>query len=66
MEIGDCTRFIPRGWMCPVCGRVYAPDFPFCTSCGGNDKTVTTDHVIVGDTPGTMKDLFTQTRGPEK
>ena len=44
MEIGDCTRFIPRGWMCPVCGRVYAPDWPFCTSCGG-EKTVTTPNL---------------------
>ena len=46
MEIGDCTRFIPRGWQCPVCGRVYAPDFPFCTSCGGNE-TVTMTNVNV-------------------
>lgn len=32
----DIPQYIPQGWQCPVCKRVYAPDFPFCTVCGGN------------------------------
>lgn len=28
------TEYIPKGWVCPVCKRVYAPDWPFCTACG--------------------------------
>lgn len=43
MEIGDCTRFVPQGWQCPVCKRVYAPGFPFCTSCGGGKVVTTTN-----------------------
>ena len=26
--------YIPQGWQCPVCRRVYAPDYPFCNVCG--------------------------------
>jgi len=26
--------FIPQGWQCPVCHRVYAPTWPWCTTCG--------------------------------
>lgn len=49
MEIGDCTRFVPQGWQCPVCKRVYAPGWPFCTSCGGQEVTVTNVTVKDGD-----------------
>ena len=62
MEIGDCTRFVPKGWECPKCGRVYAPDWPFCTACGGN-KTVTTDHVTIGDKQETMDSMISKTLG---
>lgn len=40
----DTPYFIPQGWQCPVCGRVYAPSFPFCTVCG-NQEAVTTTNV---------------------
>ena len=25
---------VPKGWQCPVCGRVYAPFMPMCSHCG--------------------------------
>lgn len=36
--------FIPQGWQCPICKRVYAPDWPWCTVCGqGVTVTTTTE-----------------------
>lgn len=26
-------KFIPQGWVCPVCGRVYAPSESMCLYC---------------------------------
>lgn len=46
----DQPQFIPQGWQCPVCKRVYSPDFPFCTVCG-NTGTYTTTNIQVGSTP---------------
>lgn len=34
--------FTPKGWQCPVCGRVYSPSFPWCVVCGNEEQTVTT------------------------
>ena len=34
--------FVPQGWQCPVCRRVYSPSTPMCFSCGGERQTVTT------------------------
>ena len=32
------------GWICPKCGRVMAPDTPFCYFCSGDNKVdVTTN-----------------------
>jgi hypothetical protein len=34
---------LPRqGWQCPVCKRVYAPDFPMCVQCGPKRTTTIT------------------------
>lgn len=30
----DVPQYIPQGWQCPVCKRVYAPDYPWCNFCG--------------------------------
>ena len=30
-------NYIPKGWQCPVCGRVNAPNTPFCY-CNSNKK----------------------------
>ena len=27
---------LPYGWVCPKCGRVYAPSIPMCFTCGGD------------------------------
>ena len=37
IEIGDFPQqdhFAPQGWVCPKCGRVYAPSTPMCWYCG--------------------------------
>ena len=31
--------FTPRGWVCPICGRVYCPTTPMCFSCGNNQTS---------------------------
>ena len=39
IEVGDFTQqdyFAPKGWVCPKCGRVYAPSTPMCWYCGNN------------------------------
>ncbi len=38
----DMPQYIPQGWQCPVCKRVYAPDWPFCTVCGNTGETTVT------------------------
>lgn len=38
--------YTPKGWQCPVCGRVYAPDWPWCVNCGGGQNVVTTDTLV--------------------
>lgn len=68
MEIGDCTRFVPQGWECPKCGRVYAPGWPFCTACGGKEVTVTNVTVKDGEEDFWKKylnDTITGIKGPE-
>ena len=29
-----------QGWICPKCGRVYAPDTIMCYYCGGNNNVM--------------------------
>lgn len=50
---------IPKGWQCPVCGRVYAPHIPSCHSCnmpielGDSITTATaTPKIVTGTTAG--------------
>lgn len=36
VEIGDFPGYdpwAPKGWICPRCGRVYAPSTPMCWYC---------------------------------
>ena len=60
--MSDWTQidFAPRGWVCPKCGRVYAPDWPRCTICGNEQTTISTT-TTVGDTPQSMGRIFTKT-----
>lgn len=30
----DMPQYIPQGWQCPVCKRVYSPDVRSCDYCG--------------------------------
>lgn len=33
------------GWICPKCGRVYAPTTPSCFVCGGEDNVATSNKI---------------------
>ena len=64
------SMFVPQGWQCPICKRVYAPNWPWCTVCSYGVTNVTDtgtkiDYIyraMVGDTPETMKQQTTDGR----
>jgi hypothetical protein len=35
------TSFIPQGWECPKCKRVYSPTTQMCSHCPQNNQGVT-------------------------
>ena len=39
--------YTPKGWQCPVCGRVYSPTFPWCVTCGGEQNMITVSNLEV-------------------
>jgi rubredoxin len=36
------TNFIPQGWECPKCKRIYSPTTVMCSYCPQNTTSVTT------------------------
>ena len=42
--------FVPKGWQCPVCRRVYSPDTPMCYYCGNEEIVTTTTFTITPET----------------
>lgn len=32
--------FVPQGWQCPRCKRIYSPTYPWCIFCSSNDQSV--------------------------
>jgi len=40
--VNTVQPFIPQGWQCPVCKRVYSPTTPMCYFCPEKTVTVTT------------------------
>lgn len=54
IEIGDFPQqdyFAPKGWVCPKCGRVYAPSTPMCWYCGGEEAVTVTNQPTTSATP---------------
>ena len=43
------------GWICPKCGRVYAPGTVMCSFCGNDSYTVTT--TTTGTIGGSIADI---------
>ena len=35
-------QWVPQGWQCPVCKRVYSPTTTMCLYCGERETTVAT------------------------
>ena len=52
---------INYGWVCPKCGRVFAPNQEMCLYCGQNEKTKT---VAIGDWISTSPCIIDTTKGP--
>lgn len=64
----DNFTYVPQGWQCPVCKRVYAPSMSYCTSCGEQKVTVTNVTVKDGEEDFWKKYLnesITPIKGPE-
>ena len=51
----ETDYFAPKGWVCPKCGRVYAPSIPMCWYCGSQE--VIANQPITSATP--KKDYHT-------
>lgn len=30
------TKYIPQGWQCPLCGRIYSPIMTYCPICNNS------------------------------
>lgn len=58
LEYEDVTPIGQMGWICPKCGRVYAPHMDWCTNCGG---TYSPNIVYCGPNNGTKDILDTIT-----
>lgn len=50
------------GWVCPKCGRVYAPNQEMCLYCGPNEKTQTINNL--GDWISTNPCIVDTQKGP--
>ena len=50
------------GWICPKCGRVYAPNQEMCLYCGPNEKTPTINNL--GDWISTNPCIVDTQKGP--
>jgi hypothetical protein len=53
LEYEDVTPIGQMGWICPKCGRVYAPHMDWCTNCNG---TYSPNFVYCG--PTTISDVL--------
>ena len=66
---GAVPMYVPQGWQCPICKRVYSPMTPSCYFCPEKmDITITTTatnattETTVGDTKETMERDITKTK----
>jgi len=59
------TTFIPQGWECPKCQRVYSPTTSMCTQCPQHIQGVATTGttLIVGSTATYMGHNFESVKG---
>ena len=42
------ANFIPQGWECPKCKRIYSPTTQMCSYCPQNVTSVTTTETATG------------------
>lgn len=45
-----------NGWICPKCGRVYAPFIPECQHCNKEVKTINGTIICDGNKTGIITD----------
>jgi len=48
-------EFVPQGWQCPVCKKVFSPSTPMCPYCGNMHTFVTTTGMDVNTTAEIFK-----------
>jgi uncharacterized OB-fold protein len=51
------TTFIPQGWECPKCKRVYSPTTSMCSHCPQNSQGVTTTGTSLTFSSGTTHSI---------
>lgn len=44
------ATFIPQGWECPKCKRVYSPTTMMCSYCPENKQVITSTSTITSTT----------------
>ena len=55
------SMFVPQGWQCPVCKRVYSPSQYYCLNCGGTYTTTITTDIKASSTWDLISDSITKT-----
>ena len=71
-EYRDTTTWVPIGWKCPVCKRVFSPSTTMCMFCGGVQKEVvnttetTVDWTLPTTITGNGSESVTLKEGEEK
>jgi len=67
------TTFIPQGWECPKCKRVYSPTTSMCSHCPHQNQGLTTSgnsitftHSFLSNNPNTTAKTKCSVCGKEK
>ena len=67
------TTYVPQGWECPKCKRVYSPTTSMCSHCPQNTTSVTTSgtsltftHSFLSNTPSPTAKTKCHLCGKEK
>ena len=57
--------YVPQGWQCPRCKRIYSPTYPWCIFCSSNDQSVViTDHTTTLENKTARCESYHDENGP--
>jgi hypothetical protein len=57
------TSFIPQGWECPKCNRVYSPTTSMCSHCPEHTQGVTNTSITFSSS-GLKHNFYSDTPNP--